>query len=135
MILRATIPGEPIGKGRPRLGRGGRTYTPEKTAQWEKMAAQAIALQIRERGLDEPLALVVDAYFTRPVKHGKRRRATREPKPTKPDADNIAKAVADALEKSGVVVNDSRIAHLVVRKWWVGVGEHPRVDLALSRLT
>ena len=44
----------------------------------------------------------------------KRCRALRMNK--KPDIDNLVKVVADALEKSGCIVNDSRIARMVIEK-------------------
>lgn len=133
MIYRVTIPGEPVPKARPRLGRNGRTYTPAKTLAWERAAAWSIRQSIPESGLNESLELVVDVYCSRPKAHSKRRRLAREIKPTKPDADNYGKAVCDALEKSGVIVNDSRIWSLTVRKWWTGSQDEPRVEVVLTR--
>jgi len=130
-LYRATIPGEPVPKGRPRLGRNGRTYTPAKTIKWEKEAAWALRENVPASGLDQPLELHVDVYCSRPKSHSRKRRAAREAKSTKPDGDNFLKAVCDALEKSGVVVNDSRIWSMSVRKWWCGEDDEPRVDVKL----
>lgn len=134
MVYRAVIPGTPIGKGRPRFGRG-RTFTPTKTATWEKAAAWAIRQAIPVSGLNCPMALTIDAYFPRPKAHSKRRRQRLEVQAVTPDADNIAKAVCDALEKSGAITNDSRICYLSVRKWYPPEGEEPRVVVELSPLT
>lgn len=37
-MIQFAIMGEPQGKGRPRFARSGHTYTPEKTAAYEKVA-------------------------------------------------------------------------------------------------
>ena len=36
MRIQFTVPGVPVGKGRPRFTRGGHAYTPEKTAAFEE---------------------------------------------------------------------------------------------------
>lgn len=38
-ILRYTVHGPPVPKARPRLGRGGKVFTPERTKQYEEHAA------------------------------------------------------------------------------------------------
>lgn len=35
------VPGEPVGKGRPRFTRQGRAYTPAKTAKYENLVSLA----------------------------------------------------------------------------------------------
>ena len=39
--MKFTIPGEPTGKGRPRMTRTGHTYTPEKTVNYEALVKMA----------------------------------------------------------------------------------------------
>ena len=111
--LTFTIPGKPVAKGRPRFARRGKfvsTYTPEATVRFE----DSVALYAREAGArpveDAPVVLDVVAVWAWPSSVSKIRRARlleeayREagsglvPKTTKPDADNVAKAVGDALE-------------------------------------
>jgi Holliday junction resolvase RusA-like endonuclease len=53
---------------------------------------------------------------------------------TKPDGDNVLKAVADALVKAGVLRDD-----VIVVDWrcvceYAAKGEEPRVEVLLSRL-
>ena len=36
-MIKFTIPGPPQGKGRPRFTKSGHTYTPAKTAEYEKL--------------------------------------------------------------------------------------------------
>ena len=103
------------GKGRPRFVRAtGRAYTPDKTA--EAMAA------IRAAWLDEtderapsgtPVTVAITA--TRPLPKSRPKRVMREADTVKPDADNIAKCVLDAL--NGVAWDDdTQVTRLSVRK-------------------
>ena len=108
------IPGEPIGKGRARSARlpNGRTthYTPQKTRTWEGIARSfAIDAFGEDREpLDCPVALDILIVYSiaKSWPEWKRRAALiGEIEPTvKPDADNVEKAVKDAL--NGVVWRD-----------------------------
>lgn len=107
------VPGKPIGKGRPRAGRsfGGhvRLYTPEKTVSYEStvrlFGAQAMA---GHAPLEGPVALGLDIDYEVPASWSRKKREAAlsgELRPTsKPDIDNVAKAVGDAL--NGVVWRD-----------------------------
>ena len=87
-------------KGRPRVTRYG-TYTPPKTKEYEKR------IQTAWRTIDEapfpqntPISVTVVAYFSIPksVSNKKRREMHLTPHVKhRADADNIAKAVMDAL--------------------------------------
>lgn len=105
-----TVLGEPRGKGRPRFARKtGRAYTPERTAAYESLIAMEYRRQVGAAPvLDGCVALRVDAYFGIPKSGTKARRERMERgelRPVKrPDADNILKAVADAL--NGVAYRD-----------------------------
>ncbi len=109
-----TIPGVPVGKGRPRFARRGAfvsTYTPEKTAKYENLvklfASQAMAgLPLMKR----PVALLLTIHMPIPESWSKKRKdlahrgligAT-----VKPDLDNIAKLAADAM--NGIVYADDK---------------------------
>lgn len=48
MKLTFTIPGQPIPKGRPRLGRGNRVFTPQRTLDHEAKWAQAAHTALRQ---------------------------------------------------------------------------------------
>jgi Holliday junction resolvase RusA-like endonuclease len=89
-----------------------------------------------------PLALEITAVFPRNselLKVFKRTRAYKHPTHRlpfvqKPDADNIAKSACDALQKSGVIVDDKDIASLTIFKQYAAIGEQPHVLLRLSPL-
>jgi len=136
-VRRVTIPGEPIGKGRPRasvIGGHVRMRTPVKTARWEAFAAETIRLQWRpvepERG---PVCVSIVAVFSRPKsKTWKTKPMPRYPHVGRPDADNIIKAVCDALEKAGAVHNDSQVWSLRAEKWVAAGDEQPHVAVTLT---
>ena len=69
MIVRLTIPGEPVPKGRPRFSRfSGRAYTPTKTRNFEavvKMAGQAAMGDVPP--LDCPLRFDVKIFMPIPM--------------------------------------------------------------------
>ena len=139
------IPGAPIGKGRPRaasIGGHARMYTPAKTRRWEMGAAAFMAERYDGEATDGPLSLEVWAFFPRPKRldcsHKRQpcachdRWRARQPHTSKPDADNVAKAVCDALEAAGVVKNDATICTLTVRKFYTEHDKPPRLRLLLK---
>lgn len=122
-IIEFFVPGEPVGKGRPRIGRVGqhaRLFTPEKTASYEGLIAhagsQAMAGDIPIAG---PVLVELHMGLTIPQSMSKKRKAQALAGlvfPTKkPDMDNVIKAIFDGL--NGVVwVDDVQVVDSVVRK-------------------
>ena len=111
------IPGAPKGKARPRVTRYG-TYTPQSTREYEALVRKCW----QESGAepfpaDTALYCTVSAYFAIPESYSKKRKKALAftPHTKKPDCDNIAKAVLDAL--NGLAFHDdSAIAKLTVEK-------------------
>ena len=107
LLVEFQLATQPIPKGRPRfaVSRGGRprTYTPEETRVYEaKVYAAARAAMIRARATvtDKPVAVELVFRLT-----GGRR----------PDVDNLAKAVLDAM--NGIVFHDDRqVGRLTVER-------------------
>jgi len=92
---------------------------------------QAVAVMARSAGLtatSDPLNVVIDAVFVRPKSHlnksGVKADAPRLPRP---DVDNLAKAVLDALQD--VIGDDTCVARLVVEKSY---GEEARTTVRVS---
>lgn len=111
------VEGAPIGKGRPRASsRSGmvRLYTPAKTVGYE----QAIAIAFRQAApgyvpLLGPVSLRVNAWFAYPPSWPKKRRPLRHV--SKPDGDNILKALCDAL--NGLAwKDDAQVAEVFMAK-------------------
>lgn len=130
------VPGKPTGKGRPRAvarGKFVRMYTPEATATYESIvalaASQAMAGQPLIAG---PVEVVMRMVLPIPVSWSKRKQAdalagTLMPG-TKPDMDNVVKAIFDAI--NGIVWNDDvQVVDLQARKRY---GATPCVSVIVS---
>lgn len=99
MKIEFTVPGIPVGKGRPRFMKNGHTYTPQKTRDYEDKVVQCWQCQ-RGKGFAAgvPLRATVTAFFTVPKSTSKK------------------KAALDAI--NGHAYNDdSAIALLMVQKY------------------
>lgn len=132
-----TVPGEPIGKGRPRATtRAGHAalYTPKKTANYESLIAHA-ARQAMAGAAPVEFACAVQLSITCsvPVSWSKKKQAAAlagQVLPTKkPDTDNVVKAVFDGM--NGVVWRDDvQAVDLFVRKRY---GAAPCVHVRVSQ--
>ena len=132
MAITFSVPGDPVPQPRPRVStRGGfaRAYVPSTHPVHHYR--QAVAECAVEAGLTktaEPLSVVIDAVFARPKSHmrknGLRPDAPRLPRP---DVDNIAKAVLDALQD--VIGDDTNVSRLVVEKTY---GQEARTTVRIS---
>ena len=115
------LPGQPVGKGRPRFTRTGRVYTPEKTRKFEhRLAATASNYMLLHQldATDKPCKALIKAQFEIPKSWTKAKKAAAEANeiyPKKPDADNIAKIVLDSLN-SIVWDDDAQVYDLRVVK-------------------
>ena len=97
-------------------------YTPDKTVtyeNWIRLCYQRAYPAYPRVWLSAPVTLKVDAYFAVPKSYSKARAAAcraNETRPTaKPDADNILKAVCDALNGTAYH-DDSEIAEMHIAK-------------------
>lgn len=114
-----TIPGPPVAKGRPRMTRTGRAYTPAKTRAAEGYMRHAIAAQAGQPMLQGALDVSVIAMLPIPASWSKRKRADAAAgilRPTgKPDGDNLAKSICDAA--NGLLwADDGQIVCLTISK-------------------
>jgi Holliday junction resolvase RusA-like endonuclease len=141
----AVIHQAPLGKGRPRAtvqnGRA-RVYTPTATADWEHFAALELrAAWEAKPPMTGPFGCEIVAVFPRTAEllrkvRGEHKYPTwRLPHAVKPDADNIAKSVLDAVEKAGIIGDDKQIALLTIGKHWAMIHEEPRVEVRIWSLT
>lgn len=112
MKIRFSVPGEPVGKGRPRFTKSGHTYTPQKTRDYEEFIRNCFYLQNGSMRFCEniPLNISIDACCAIPKNASKKKREAMingQILPTKkPDVDNITKIVLDAL--NGVAYYDDK---------------------------
>ena len=127
-----TIPGKPVAKGRPRLGKFG-TYTPEKTVNYESKVYLA-AVEAKVPMLEGPVWVELAIWFEWPKsKHRKREPLGRAWHTGRPDCDNVQKAVADGAE--GVCWrDDAQICQWKVWKRYCAQGEQARVVVEYGSL-
>lgn len=117
MKIKFAIPGIPIPKARPRVPRKGHAFTPKKTKEYETLVQDVYNLTVGEYLGDSAIVATIDLYFPIPESYSKskkRRIADGEIKHTKrPDVDNCAKAILDALNevayKDDAQIVESRI--------------------------
>ena len=134
MMVEFMVLGAPKGKERPRAAKlRDRTivYTPKKTKDYEREIATAYRTQCR--GIfSGAVAIEIHAYYEIPKSASRKRGldmvSDRERPTKKPDVDNIAKAVCDAL--NGVAYkDDSQVVDLTVRKYY---SKFPHVQVFIS---
>lgn len=136
MYITFTIPGEPQGKARARTVRAksgvSLSYTPEKTVSYESF----VKLCYKNAGGKftdcKHYLMTINAIFSIPkssTKKFKELAMSGNVSPTKkPDCDNIAKIICDAL--NGIAwTDDSKITDLSVKKTY---GPEPCVIISIS---
>lgn len=146
--IRFTVEGLPQGKGRPRsTAVRKKPYTPAKTLAYENHVRNAFLMAYFE-ALGKPMAgedalfgaeiieAKVVAYYPMPKRVSRiaeRMMSLGIARPTRrPDADNIAKSVLDALNRLAYN-DDSQVAELSVSKLYCRAGEE-RVEIVIRPL-
>ncbi len=130
------IIGEPQGKARPRFTRQGHTYTPAATKAYEQAVAWAYKAKYGTVQFckDVPLRMDIMAYYGIPNSASKAKRAdmlSGKIRPTKkPDYDNVAKIIADALNGLAFY-DDAQIVDGNVTKLY---GETPKVVVKILEI-
>lgn len=132
-MIQLVIPCTPVAKGRPRLSKWG-TYTPKKTADYEAYVQEMWMQQHgNKQPSQKPLQADITFEFEPPKSYAKtmRKRCIDEIwHVKKPDADNLIKAVTDALNGLAYV-DDSQIVYMVVQKRY---GEKARTVIEFTEL-
>ena len=121
MIYEFEVPGKVKGKGRPRVNTTTSiAYTPTKTKEYEELIKQYFILKYRKiNPLENRIKVTIQAYFSIPQNTNKTQKEEMlkgNISPTKkPDIDNIAKIVLDALNKLAFK-DDNQITKLNLEK-------------------
>lgn len=129
-----TVQGNPVAKGRPRVGKWG-AYTPDKTVNYENLVKFSF-LEKYSKGdlLEGDLAIEVKFYFQIPKSTSKKNRelmarnVIRHNK--KPDIDNCIKSITDALN-SIAYKDDSQIVEVRAYKYY---SEDPRAEVYIKEI-
>mgnify|MGYP002507193441 CR=1 FL=1 len=135
------VNGDPKGKARPRFTKKGHTYTLSETKRYEQAIKDAALQAAMVQGWiksDAPLVLHIGAWFEVPKSWSKKKRQQAEAgnlyPATKPDADNIAKVVCDAL--NDIAYNDDKqIVQCVIRKRYCrSSDDYPHITVFIERM-
>lgn len=134
MRVHFTIPGVPVPKARPRVKKNGFTYTPKKTEDYEALVKDVYNLTAKHYFSDSPLHVYMDLFFPIPKSYSKKRRkelsCPNTPYPKRPDADNVIKAITDAL--NGIAYkDDGQIVRVSAAKWY---GKEPRAEVVIEEV-
>jgi len=129
-----TVPGLPIGKGRPKFTRTGHTYTPEKTRTYEDKVRLCWKTQIGQTfPAGVPILVSGVAYFPIPKRTSQKKAAELEGAfhLKRPDTDNLVKAVLDALNGHAYPDDSAVMLGLWHKVYTNGA---PRVEITLEEL-
>lgn len=123
MAIAFTVPGVPIGKGRPRVttvAGSARMYTPAKTASYEGLIAHEARTVMGDRDLFAgPVDVLLEIKVPIPASWSKKKQRAAldgDLRPTgKPDIDNTCKAIFDGINQV-VWRDDSQVVSVTARK-------------------
>ena len=102
----------PTAKARPRVLRSGITYTPAKSLNYERQIVLAYQnCNDKQYFETEAISINIECNFVK-VKSNKKPLMTQ-----KPDVDNLAKTIMDALN-GFAYKDDSQITFITVKKFW-----------------
>lgn len=131
------VPGQPRGKGRPRLGKR-TTYTDSKTREYEEFVKWTFKQKygnVEPVAEKVPVAVFIIAYYKQPKSLTKSEKAAvidGSLFPTvKPDGDNIAKIILDPLNKLAFN-DDNQVTKLVVYKRFAICDENVGVKVFIT---
>lgn len=133
-MIAITIPGEPLGKARPRWAKYG-MYTPKKTVNYEVLIKEVFIAEHPDfKPIENAVAIHMKAYYAIPSsasKKAKEAMLAERLRPTKrPDYDNVLKVFSDAL--NGIAYkDDGQIVTAIFEKYY---SDRPRVELSLSAI-
>jgi len=124
------ISGTPKAQPRPRaFARGGRAsvYNPKTADEWKGQIKKRLQ-QYQGMNLDGNFHVKLNFFFARPKSHfgtGKNCKALKTTSPAqhtqKPDLDNLAKSVLDAITDLQIWKDDSQVTELTLAKEWADV--------------
>lgn len=131
MDFEIEIPGKPMGKQRPKFGKGF-TYTPEETVEYESYVKLIFQQKYGQPNLTGQIKADIKVYFDIPKSASKVKKTEmllNSIRPTKkPDCDNIAKVILDSL--NGIAYKDDKqVVLLTVEKFY---SDTPKVCLILQ---
>ena len=134
--------GDPKGQPRVKASRRGNfvhMYTPKVADEWKRnvqLATPRCSIVNLNPATLGPVTVRIVAYFPRPKSHyrtGKHADMVKATAPRnhygKPDCDNVAKAILDALTPVGIWRDDAQVHHLEVTKLWANGSSGAAIEI------
>ena len=124
-VLTFVVPGVPVAKGRPRMTRRGRVYTPAKTVAYERTVA--VAAQVAKSAVADglmfpgPVQVTIWCRFATPLSWSRKKTAAmlHQPHTQLPDLDNLVKSVLDGMNHThNIWTDDRQVAAVTATKHW-----------------
>lgn len=131
MVLEFEVPGKPLGKQRPKHGKGF-TYTPKETVNFENLIKVTFQTAYPDHvPVSTGVCMEVKAVYPIPESWSKKKKAQAVAHlvhPTSNDWDNVGKIVSDALNMVAYL-DDRQVYDAHVHKEY---GEKPRLEVVLE---
>lgn len=138
MNLEFTVEGDPFGKPAVSRDRQGNRYRPASVTRFYRHVSWVVAAAAKRCAASLPMSapiITITAVKKRPQKRPKDYplpwTRARNPCLAKPDADNVAKAMLDALTRCGVYADDQRVSALTVITWYAAADEGPHTHVVV----
>lgn len=139
-ILDVIIYGTPKGQPRPRafaVNGKARMFNPGTAEHWKSQIAAKVTDYLPETPYEGPMTVSMAFYFQRPKSHytskGKLTKMAAHEKfyhTSKPDFDNLEKAVSDCLTEIKFWRDDSQVINWTGYKFWTS--EESRLELIIT---
>lgn len=134
-MIKFEVMGKPVAKARPRLGKYGNTYTPDKTVNYKNLVKHTFKRNYpKHKLLEGYIEASITAIFEVPKSYSKKKTkvllGTHNDYDHKPDTDNLAKIILDSL--NGLAYkDDAQVTILHVNKEY---GEQSKVIVELKKI-
>ena len=122
------ILGQPQPAPRPRVTKFG-TYYPKSYKDWKKNTIAALKLSKQLPCFTIGACSIEIIFVFKRIQ--KNKSPGRTMKTTRPDIDNLEKAVWDILQDLDVLKDDGKIWKSTSQKWYAAQNEHPHIEITI----
>jgi crossover junction endodeoxyribonuclease RusA len=136
-----TAVGHPKGQPRARAtirGKHAGVYNPGTADDWKTIIRNAAIAQWDKVPFSGPVIVGWAVYFARPKSHMKRDGTIKPNAPkwhtSKPDRDNLDKALLDALVNAGVLMDDKQVCFGTMQKHYCAPQRLPGMDVYIMEV-
>lgn len=135
-MIEIRVDGKPKGQPRPRaFSRGGHAavYDPGTAEGWKALIAQAARVVLPETPHEGPVSVVITYNMPRPKRLMRKKDVDRcLPHLSRPDIDNLNKAVIDALTQIGMWRDDCQVCAITACKQYHAKSGKPGAEIRIN---